>query len=287
MMILYLFHRFRTQCQADVALQNGGGIRNNTLIPAGDITELTTFDIAPFANFVTIVEDISRGQFKEIMENAVSGAPTAEGRFAQIAGFEMVYDPDGTAQTLDDDGNVVTPGTRVVSLTLDDGTAIVENGIVVAGDPVSVATIDFLARGGDQYPFRDAPFTTVGVSYQQALSNYIVDALGGVISQADYPEGGEGRIGTVTTITSNPTAEPTTEPTVEPTQEPTPAPAIETPTAAPTAEPTEAPTAEPTAEPTEVPTSEPTAEPTEVPTAEPTEQPAPEPTAENSEQVGE
>jgi 5'-nucleotidase len=57
-----------------------------------------------------------------------------------------------------------------------------------------VATIDFSARGGDQYPFRGAPFTVVGVSYQQALRNYIVDGLGGTITAADYPEGGEGRI---------------------------------------------------------------------------------------------
>jgi 5'-nucleotidase len=33
----------------------------------------------------------------------------------------------------------------------------------------------------------------LGASYQQALSNYIVDGLGGLISAADYPEGGEGR----------------------------------------------------------------------------------------------
>jgi 5'-nucleotidase len=38
------------------------------------------------------------------------------------------------------------------------------------------------------------PFTTVGVSYQQALSNYIVGPLAGQITAAAYPEGGEGRI---------------------------------------------------------------------------------------------
>jgi hypothetical protein len=39
-----------------------------------------------------------------------------------------------------------------------------------------------------------SPFTTVGVSYQQALSNYIEGPLLGEITAADYPEGGEGRI---------------------------------------------------------------------------------------------
>ncbi len=89
---------------------------------------------------------------------------------------------------------MTTPGTRVVDVTLDDGTAIVTDGAVVAGPGISIATIDFSARGGDQYPFRGAAFTSVGVSYQQALRNYIVDELGGTISATDYPEGGEGRI---------------------------------------------------------------------------------------------
>lgn len=180
----------------DVAIQNGGGIRNNNLIPAGDITELTTFDIAPFPNFVTIVPDISREQFKEIMENAVSQVEFASGRFAHVSGMSMVYDPNGTPQELDDDGNVVTPGTRVLEITLDDGTAIVSGGSVVPGDALSVATIDFLARGGDQYPYRGAPFTTLGATYQQALRDYIIEDLNGVISAAEYPEGGEGRITT-------------------------------------------------------------------------------------------
>ncbi|MEO0457463.1 MAG: PEP-CTERM sorting domain-containing protein [Cyanobacteria bacterium P01_A01_bin.114] len=51
-----------------------------------------------------------------------------------------------------------------------------------------VATIDFLARGGDDYPFEGLEFTSVGVSYQQALANYIQQALGGTVTAADYPE---------------------------------------------------------------------------------------------------
>jgi 5'-nucleotidase len=180
----------------DVALQNGGGIRNDSIIPAGPITELNTFEMLPFANFVSIVPDVPREQFKEIMENAVSRVEFVDGRFAQIAGFDMVWDPSGTPQVLDENGNVVTPGTRVLEITLDDGTPIVSGGAVVDGPALSVATIDFLARGGDQYPFRGVPFTTLGVTYQQALSDYIVEALDGLITAAQYPFGGEGRITT-------------------------------------------------------------------------------------------
>lgn len=42
------------------------------------------------------------------------------------------------------------------------------------GDDIVIATIDFLARGGDQYPYRGTPFTSIGDGYQQAVYNYIV-----------------------------------------------------------------------------------------------------------------
>jgi 5'-nucleotidase len=177
-----------------VGLQNGGGIRNETLIPAGPISELETFNIVPFSNFVAVVPDVPRDQFRQILERAVSGIPDAAGQFAQISGFSFTYDPAQTAQVIATDGSIVTPGARVRSLILDDGTVIVENGVVLAGDPIDVATIDFLARGGDGYPFLGLPFTTVGVSYQQALANFIQGPLAGQITAADYPEGGEGRI---------------------------------------------------------------------------------------------
>jgi 5'-nucleotidase len=59
---------------------------------------------------------------------------------------------------------------------------------------VNIATIDFLARGGDQYPYRGAPFTSIGVTYFQAVLDYLTEDLAGVITAAEYPEGGEGRI---------------------------------------------------------------------------------------------
>lgn len=180
----------------DIALQNGGGIRNNSVIPAGNISELDVFGMVPFANFVSIVPSVTPQTLKDILENAVSALPTADGRFAQIAGFEFTYDINGTAQVIDiDTGEITTPGTRIVDVTLDDGTPIIDNGAVAAGAPdVDVATIDFLARGGDQYPFGDVPFTTLGTTYFQAVLDYLVDELAGEITAADYPMGGEGRI---------------------------------------------------------------------------------------------
>lgn len=182
--------------QPDIAIQNGGGIRNDSIIGPGEITELDTFDMLPFPNFVSIVPGIPARQFKQILENAVSRVELIDGRFAQVAGFEFTWDANGTAQVLDEEtGLVTTRGTRVREVTLDDGTAIVRNGKVAAGAPaLNIATIDFSARGGDQYPFRGAPFTALGVTYQQALASYIVDELNGQITAQQYPAAGTGRI---------------------------------------------------------------------------------------------
>ena len=150
---------------------------------------------------VTVVEGVSRSQFKEILENAVSRVVDGDteggtGRFAQVAGFGFEWSESGTAQVLNADGSVQLPGTRIRRVVLDGGEVIVGGGSVVSGPDLTVVTLDFLARGGDEYPFQGAPFTTLGVSYQQALVNYLQSpaGLGGTVTAADYPEGGEGRI---------------------------------------------------------------------------------------------
>jgi 5'-nucleotidase len=189
----------------NVAIQNSGGIRGNTLFlsaasPAAPaaFTELNTFDIAAFANFVSVVPNVPRAQFKEILENAVSRFPTADGRFPQVAGICMVFDPAGTAQVTLNDGTVTTPGTRVREVRLADGTPIVTGGSVVAGPDLAVVTNDFSARGGDQYPFRGLPFTTLGRTYQQTLFDYVTQNLGGAITQAQYPGAADVASGTPT-----------------------------------------------------------------------------------------
>ena len=186
-----------------IALTNGGGIRNNTIIPAGEISERDTYDIAPFANFVIVFENVSVTTLKILLENAVSRidsqgnlAGSGTGRFSQVAGFSFEYDPSRQALEIDHDGQIVTPGKRITRVVLDDKTQLIEDGIIVAAPSytLAVATTDFLARGGDQYPFGDLPYINLYITYQEALSNYIRHGLGGVIMTVDYPEGGKGRI---------------------------------------------------------------------------------------------
>ena len=185
----------------DVALQNGGGIRDDAITPAGDITELKTFDILPFSNFVTITPNVTREQFKEIMENCVSRAlpedgGSGTGRFAQVAGMRLIWDVTGTAQQIDPNtGAITVPGSRVREIVLDDGRVIVAAGSVIPGDDLTVTTVNFLANGGDQYPHL-SDFTRLPATYQSALQQYLEspDGLNGLVTATRYPEGGEGRI---------------------------------------------------------------------------------------------
>jgi 5'-nucleotidase len=81
---------------------------------------------------------------------------------------------------------VTTPGARVREVRLADGTPIVLGGTVQPGADLNVVTNDFSARGGDQYPFRGIPFTTLGKTYQQTLFDYITIDLGAAITVAQY-----------------------------------------------------------------------------------------------------
>ena len=174
--------------EADVSLTNGGGIRNNNVLPVGPLTEGDTFRILPFDNIIVTVPGVPRDQLKALLENGfsvlspVAGTVGFGGRFPHIAGMRVEVD------------RTQAVGSRVRRAVLDDGTVLVDGGAVVAGDPVDVATTDFLARGGDGYPFNGLPFVSTQIAYQESLFNYLTGPLAGQVTAASYPEGGDGRI---------------------------------------------------------------------------------------------
>ena len=169
-----------------IGVQNGGGMRDDEIIPAGsDISEAKTFDILPFPNNLVIIDyQFNPTEIDSILENAVSAVEGVSGRFLQVSGIEFVWDPTRPA------------GERIVSAQLSDGTPIVENYEVVTDGPsVYIATNNFTAGGGDgfdEFEGKDLIFTPF--SYQQSLFAYITEGLNGMITAAQYPEGGEGRI---------------------------------------------------------------------------------------------
>jgi 5'-nucleotidase / UDP-sugar diphosphatase len=163
---------------ADVALQNGGGMRNDSVIAAGSLTRLTSFDVAPFSNFVGVME-LDGDALVEVLEHSLAVLPEAGGQHGQWAGVTFEYDVDEPVGSRLVDATVTKAGGAEVVL--------VDNGTVVGGNEDFVlASIDFLLGGGDAYPFDGLDFTRVGVTYQLALENHL-RALG-TVTAADYPD---------------------------------------------------------------------------------------------------
>ena len=196
-----------------VSIKNGGGIRapigqivdtgggEAELLPpaanpvsgkeAGEISELDIDNSLRFDNSLAVVE-LTPEELKIILEHGVAAtAPGATpGQFPQVGGIQFAFDPEGTAQELGENGEVVVAGERVrtVALLGEDGTPskpIIIEGEVVAGAPdtIKVVTLGFLATGGDGYPFSAfSLITDLDIGEQQALSKYLA---------ANFPEDGE------------------------------------------------------------------------------------------------
>ncbi|WP_374442588.1 choice-of-anchor I family protein [Stella sp.] len=155
-----------------VSIKNGGGIREpigvveqiglgetNELPPAanplagkeeGDISRLDIENALRFNNGLTLLT-VSRAQLVEVLEHAVRAvAPGATpGQFAQVSGIAYSYDPDLPA------------GQRIVSAALTDADGRVTDVLVQGGElvgnadaPVRLVTLNFMADGGDGYPFK-------------------------------------------------------------------------------------------------------------------------------------
>ena len=122
----------REVLQADVALVNGGGIRGNRLYEAG--TTLTRHDILqelPFGNPGVLVE-LSGADLLAALENGVSQVENKAGRFPQVSGLRLTYNPGKPA------------GSRVLEVQI--GGKMLDRIAVYR-----VATNDFLLKGGDGY----------------------------------------------------------------------------------------------------------------------------------------
>jgi 5'-nucleotidase / UDP-sugar diphosphatase len=164
--------------EADIALQNAGGIRNESVL-TGDITALDTFNVAPFGNFLA-VDTVDGTKVRELLEHAIGTDPLPQGRFGQWAGVEFRYDLS------------LASGSRVVEATITraDGSTydLVTAGVTnpTAGtQSFTVAGLNFTLNGGDGFPF-DGEFTTLGVTDQRVLQEYLGGL--GTVTAAAYPD---------------------------------------------------------------------------------------------------
>ncbi|MDE3237463.1 MAG: 5'-nucleotidase C-terminal domain-containing protein [Paracoccaceae bacterium] len=122
----------RAATHADVALTNGGGIRGDKTYDAG--AKLTRKDILtelPFGN-KTVLTQIPGSQLLAALENGFSEVEHGAGRFPQVSGMKVVWDP------------TAPPMHRVQSVTVD--------GKPLGRDTLyKVATNDYMLAGGDGY----------------------------------------------------------------------------------------------------------------------------------------
>jgi 5'-nucleotidase len=190
-----------TPSGAQIAITNGGGIRSS--IPAGPVTVGQVLEVLPFGNTLALVT-ITGAQVREALENGFSQIESGAGRFPQVGGIRVSYDP--TAE----------PGSRVTAITY-------QNQNIDPDADYVIVTNNFMLGGGDGYSaFRqgrnglDAGFILADVvaDYITANSPVNVDV--------------DGRINTTTQPVILP-APIDPEPAPAPAPEPAPVPAPEIP----------------------------------------------------------
>lgn len=142
---------FRSATGADVALTNGGGIRDS--IPAGDITKKQLVTVFPFGNYVVTL-NVTGAQLLAALENGVSLYPAEEGCFPQVSGLTFKFDPAQEA------------GSRVFDVKVGDEALDPEKTYLLA-------TNDFIAAGGDGYPFADVEIAGEFSAMEEILIAYI------------------------------------------------------------------------------------------------------------------
>ncbi len=178
------------QTGADIAVVNGGGIRVS--IPAGDITLNDILKVHPFGNQLCVLE-VTGQQVLDALEFGARETPAECGSFLQVAGMTYeIHTYIESSCTMDDKG--VFTGVA--------GEYRVKN-VMVGGEPLDLTKTYTLAGhdhtllngGGGMSMFADCKVLMKNVKLDnQALIDYIVDTLGGVVGEAYADPYGQGRI---------------------------------------------------------------------------------------------
>ncbi|OGP03059.1 MAG: hypothetical protein A2Z91_03700 [Deltaproteobacteria bacterium GWA2_38_16] len=138
---------FRSVTKADVAIQNGGGIRAS--IPKGKVSFGDVRRAFPFNNTIVVLK-LKGQEILELLNRSASLARPAGG-FLQVAGLSFVIEG----------GQVKNVKVQGKSLQLE--------------KVYSLATNDFVANGGDGYELlKNKPRQDTGFVISSALKNYII-----------------------------------------------------------------------------------------------------------------
>lgn len=171
---------YRAVTGADIALCNGGGIRNE--IAVGDVTRKMLMDMNPWGNSMCVLE-ISGQQLIDVLEHGARTCPESLGGFFQVSGvtFEIhtyrdtpvITDVNGNFESIDEtmerrvenvlvdgepvelDAKYTVAGTQYVLTSGGDGLTMLEDARVVQQDGLlcdSEMLIKYLDMLGDNIP---------------------------------------------------------------------------------------------------------------------------------------
>lgn len=167
----YIADLLRAKYKTDIAITNGGGIRDTfpakTYIPANtalvrtgsgplDVTLGDALTVYPFGNQVATTV-VTGANLWKALENGVGGNYPADGRFPQVSGIKFSFDSSKPV------------GSRIVEVTKLDGTAIAKDS-----KEYTLTTLDFIIYGGDGYL---EVFSPAKAKVYGALLDVFVDAL--------------------------------------------------------------------------------------------------------------
>jgi len=148
---------------AEVAIHNGGGMRAG--LPAGTVSLGDLLTVLPFGNTLATLR-LRGADLRAAIENGLSRAPAPSGRFPQVAGMRIRWNP------------AAPPGRRVESIE------IAERGTPDRFAPLDpervyrIVTNNFLRQGGDGYTvLRDRALEAYdgGPPIEEAVAPYLAE----------------------------------------------------------------------------------------------------------------
>jgi 5'-nucleotidase/UDP-sugar diphosphatase len=147
----------RAATGTDIAITNSGGIRTDTIYPAGPITRKTILSFLPFGDLL-VTEKVTGAQVRAALENGVSQVADSAGRFPQISGLTFTWSRNRPV------------GHRVISVT-------------IGGQPLSLtqmytlATNDYMQGGGDGYTSLGNGQVIIGPTGAELLATVVIAAV--------------------------------------------------------------------------------------------------------------
>lgn len=160
----------RVAMGADIGMTNGGNIRGDRVYEVG--TTLTRRDVLtelPFGN-KTVLLELRGADLRAAIENAVSRVEEKQGRFMQVSGMTIAYDPKAER------------GRRVLEIRV--GAEPLD-----PNKPYRVATNEYVAAGGDGFEALRRGKVLVDESAAKLMASQVMDHIAATGQVAARVEG--------------------------------------------------------------------------------------------------